>query len=81
MILFFHNFKIMIIINKNLLLLCLHIELYIIFLDIIFSTLFLFKILHIEKTWFVKFLALKNHFLEIKFKTSFSKYTFNKKHG
>jgi hypothetical protein len=34
-----------------------------------------------KTAWFVKFLALKNHFLEMKLKVSFSKYAFNKKHG
>jgi hypothetical protein len=34
-----------------------------------------------KKTWFVKFLALKNYFLEMKLKVSFSKYVFNKKHS
>jgi hypothetical protein len=34
-----------------------------------------------KKTWFVKILVLKNHFLEMKLKTSFSKCAFNKKHG
>jgi hypothetical protein len=33
-----------------------------------------------KKIWFVTFLALKNHLLEIKLKTSFSKCAFNKKH-
>ena len=32
-----------------------------------------------KKTWFVKFLTLKNHFLEMKLKTSFPKCAFNKK--
>jgi hypothetical protein len=31
-----------------------------------------------KKTWFVKFLALKNHFLEMNVKVSFSKCAFNK---
>jgi hypothetical protein len=34
-----------------------------------------------KKAWFVKFLALKNHFLEMKLKASFSKCAFNKNHG
>jgi hypothetical protein len=34
-----------------------------------------------KKAWFVKFLALKNHFLEMKLKASFSKCVFNKKYG
>ena len=34
-----------------------------------------------KKAWFVKNLISKNHFLKMMFKTSFSKYTFNKKHG
>jgi hypothetical protein len=32
-----------------------------------------------KKTWFVKNFALKNHFLEMKLNTSFSKCAFNKK--
>jgi hypothetical protein len=34
-----------------------------------------------KKAWFVKFLILKNHFLEMKFKASFSKCAFNQKHS
>ena len=33
-----------------------------------------------KKTWFAKKFAFKNHFLEMKLKVSFSKYTFGKKH-
>ena len=32
-----------------------------------------------KKTWFVKILVLKNHLLEMKLKTSFSKCVFDKK--
>ena len=31
-----------------------------------------------KKAWFIKFIVLKNHFLEMKLKVSFSKCTFNK---
>jgi hypothetical protein len=34
-----------------------------------------------KKAWFIKFLTLKNHFLEMKPKASFSKCAYNKKHG
>ena len=34
-----------------------------------------------KKTWFVKFLAWKNHLLKMKLKTLFLKYVFNKKYG
>jgi hypothetical protein len=34
-----------------------------------------------KKIWFVKIFVLKNHFLGMKLKISFSKHAFGKKHG